>query len=89
MLTVKLMKGHVTKIIEATEVNIYPAHKGDDGRMDNKIREVAGTKYDGNSFAFFVAEDSRHDGFADTVEFYKCAYIENAHGATTEKVYAY
>ena len=89
MLTLKLMKGHTIKIIEATEINIYPAHKSEDGRMDNKIREVAGTRYDGNSFAFYVADEQKQDGFADCVEFYKCAYIENAHGATTEKVHAY
>ena len=40
---------------------------------------------------FYVADPQkpRPQGWADEVQFYDRAYIENAHGATTETVYAY
>lgn len=98
MLTVKLMKGHVTKIVEAIEVNIYPAGKPEPvptpiggqptSLPTNKVREVAGSTPNGGSFAFYIS-DSDAECQAGVVDLWDCAYIENAHGATTERVHAY
>lgn len=99
MLTVKLCKGRVTKIVEATEVNIYPCGPDagsdlDPSKRTSSIFEVSGTSWDGKSFAFYVRDLQKpapedNFGFAPEVDFYGCAYIENAHGATTETVRAY
>ncbi len=98
MLTVKLMKAATlplgitpsdnstagrfsTKIIEANEVDIHVLRPGE-------LTEVAGIRDDGKSFAFYVADRNkkRPEGFADEVEFYFAAFIENSSGATTESV---
>jgi hypothetical protein len=99
MLTVKLCKGSTTKVVEATEVNIYnagpaPGSDVDPRKRTGEVREVAGTSWDGKTFAFYIADPHRalpedHFGFAAEVDFWGCAYIENAHGATTETVRAY
>jgi hypothetical protein len=99
MLTVKLCKGHTIKIVEATEVNVYncgpaPGSEQDPGKRTGDVREIAGSSWDGKSFAFYIVDPDRpipedHYGFARDVEFWHCAYIENAHGATTETVRAY
>lgn len=99
MLTVKVCKGSTTKIVEATEVNVYnsgPAlgSDGDPSKRTGDVREVAGKSWDGKSFAFYITDPNKpipddHYGFAREVDFWNCAYIENAHGATTETVRAY
>lgn len=87
------------KIVEATEVNVYnsgPSAGSDEDptKRTGDVREVAGRSWDGKSFAFYIADPHKplpedHFGFAPEVDFYGCAYIENAHGATTETVRAY
>jgi hypothetical protein len=70
-----------TKIIEANEVDIHVLRPGE-------LTEVAGLRDDGKSFAFYVADRNkpRPAGFADEVDFYFAAFIENSSGATTESV---
>lgn len=99
MFTVKLQKGHTMKIVEATEVNVYncgpfPGSDTDPNKRVVDVREVAGTSRDGESFAFYIVDPNKpipadRYGFAPELEFWHCAYIENAHGATTETVRAY
>jgi hypothetical protein len=99
MLTVKLMRGHTIKIVEATEVNVYnsgPAQgsEQDPAKRTGDVREVAGRSWDGKTFAFYIVDPykpipSDHYGFALEVDFWDCAYVENAHGATTETIRAY
>lgn len=70
-----------TKILQATEVDIHVIHPGE-------LYEVAGTRDDGKSFAFYIADRNkpRPEGFALEVDFWFSAYIENSAGATTEAV---
>jgi hypothetical protein len=97
MLTVKLMKDHTVTIIEATEVKIFPAGHakgsgGDPKKRTNEVREIEVKLHSGNTVGgYYVADPHkpRPQGWAEEVEFYDCAYIENAHGATTERVHAY
>jgi hypothetical protein len=69
-----------TLIVEADEVKIHNLRNAE-------LCEVAGTC--GNrSFAYYVAdrEKPRPLGFADSVDFYYAAFIENASGKTVESV---
>ena len=97
MLTVKLMRHHVTRIVEATHVAIYPAGKAE-GSDDNptlrtnKVRELLVTTHSGSDFCFVIAsnpDDVANSHLDLNGEFWHCAYIENAHGATTETVRPY
>lgn len=69
-----------TKIVEAEEVNIYVLRPGE-------LIEVAARCGD-RTYAFYVADrrNPRPDGFADEVDFWFSAFIENSSGATTEVV---
>lgn len=91
MLTVKLMRhqtgadnqpisgGFSTRIIEASEVNVHILRPGE-------LAEVSGTN-GADSFAFYVAARGKQPkGFAEGVEFWYKAFIENSAGATTEVV---
>lgn len=91
MFTVKLCKGHATKLVCGVEVNIYPAHHNGDAPAKNDVREVSVVPTDGPVKSFFVADPKkpRPKGWAEEVEFFDVAYIENGHGATTETVRAY
>jgi len=102
MFTVKLIRGKVTKIVEASSINIFPAgtpsNKADViskeenpsvPQATNKVREISvETQRGGQPETFFI-------GYEDAtcihgpVELWDCAYIENSHGATTERVCAY
>lgn len=97
MFTVKLVRGHVMKILEAEQVNIYPAGpaaKGcapDPEDRTTDVLEVAIRKADGCTEAFYVvgAGKPRPQGWADGVDFFDIAYVENERGATTEVVRPY
>ena len=97
MLTVKVMKdGRInteqdvagrgnegrfsTKILEAEEVDVHVLRPGE-------LVEVAARCGD-RTYAFYVADrhKPRPDGFADEVDFWFSAFIENSSGATTEVV---
>jgi len=92
MLTVKVMKSvevpdeipktyrYSTKIVEAEEVNIHILRPGE-------LYEVAGV-LGGKSFVFYIADPTkpRPTDFADEVEFWYAAYVENSVGATVEVV---
>ena len=69
-----------TRIIEAETVNIHYTRPGE-------VIEVAGGVGD-KSFAFNIIRRgaARPEGFADEVEFWHEAFIENSAGATTEVV---
>src|SRR5437899_497128 len=97
MLTLKLYRGHVTKIVEATELNIFPCGRADGSDDDptkrtNKVREIAITPYGGDPQVFFIADNEealKNAYCGDLAPFWNGAYIENAHGATTETVRPY
>ena len=90
MLTVKLMKAtrypgesdtrFSTKLVEATEVDIHILRPGE-------LYEVSARNGELRS-AYYIAdpEKGRPKGFADEVDFYYAAYVENSSGATTEMV---
>lgn len=65
-----------TKLVEATEVYIHWLRAG-------QLAEIATP-----TAAFYVADRNkgRPAGFADEIEFYYAAYIENSAGKTTEVV---
>lgn len=97
MFTVKFYKGHQSKIVEAECINIFPAGVGEPnepkGSRSNKVREVqivvpAAAKAD----VYYVGySDAAIEGYPDipVPTLYDVAFIENAHGATTETVRAY
>jgi len=95
MFTVKLYRGHIVRMVQADQVDIYPVGPAagtapEPKDRTNDVREVAtilGTRTD----AFFVADTSkgRPPGFAQEVQFFDSAFIENDHGATTEVVRPY
>ncbi len=117
MLTVKIVRGNTTKIVEADTIKIVPVGKpandipaevkkiaqelGDKEvhvlgadcptcevpPCTNAVREVILTK-NKTSESFFVGYEGS-ESIADPVELWDCAYIENAHGATTERVCGY
>lgn len=96
MLTLKLCKEHVTKIVEALEIDIFPCGKaaGSDEHPEkrtNKVREIAVRNYEGKHEAYYVGqlEDVEQSNPALSALRYDVAYIENGHGATTETVRAY
>lgn len=72
-----------TKLVEALEVNVYTG-------APREWCEVAVifSRTDGDNAAFYIADPKkpRPQSFADFVDFYDVAYIENARGATTEIV---
>lgn len=90
MLTVKLSRKNnitgdgdakwTTKIVEATEVDVHQLRIGE-------LAEVATTNGE-SSLAFYITDPGkpRPEGFADSVEFWQVAYIENSAGATTHIV---
>ena len=97
MLTVKVMKDGTaitdqevvargnggrfsTKIVEAEEVDVHVLRPGE-------LVEVVARCGD-RTYAFYVADrhKPRPDGFADEVDFWFSAFIENSSGATTEVV---
>ena len=69
-----------TKIVEAEEVDVHVLRPGE-------LIEVAARCGD-RTYAFYVADrhKPRPDGFADEVDFWFSAFIENSSGATTEVV---
>jgi hypothetical protein len=100
MFTVKLIRGKVTKIVGANSINIFPAGKpaADDTVKEanqtvpeatNQVREMSvETINGGQPQTFFIG----YEGAAcihGKVELWDVAYIENANGATTERVCAY
>jgi len=94
MLTVKLYKGHVMKVIEAVEVNIFPCGKAEGSDQDaklrtNRVREIALARYGGHTEVFYVSDGEAENQAGPGIETWDVAYIENAHGATTETVRPY
>lgn len=69
-----------TRLVEATEVIIHTLRAGE-------LYEVATTNGD-HSDAFYICDHvkGRPAGFADDVDFYYAAFIENAAGRTTDSV---
>ena len=77
-----------TRIIEAVQVDIHILRPGELYEVAG-IGRLNGTLDAGvNSFAFYIADGlkPRPEGFADEVEFWSSAYIENSAGKTTEVV---
>jgi hypothetical protein len=69
-----------TRVVETDHVDIHILRPGE-------LYEVAGGHGE-NSFAFYIAprDKPRPEGFADEVDFWFQAFIENSAGATTEIV---
>jgi hypothetical protein len=102
MLTVKLYRGHTTRIVEATSIEVFACGKaeGSDEKptlRTNKVRELSVVNdVNGKQEVFYIADDGEQ--FANSHgsgpylgggHFWNGAYIENAHGATTETVRPY
>ena len=70
-----------TRIVETDHVDIHILRPGE-------LIEVAGGPPGEGSFAFYIAprEKPRPKGFADEIDFWFEAFIENSAGATTEVV---
>jgi len=88
-MTLKLLKDGVVKIVEVTQVDVFPCGKakGSDAKphlRTNKVREISAATPDGQRLTFYVgfAEES----YAGDADRWAIAYVENAHGATTETV---
>ena len=101
-MTVKLLRAGVTRIVEATEVSIYSVGTPDPSVIapkdlpTAKIRAISVTRHSGGLSLFYVSNgpvnrETCTDNISEVeiTEVFDCAYIENAHGATTEKVHAY
>jgi len=98
MFTVKLIRGNVTKLVAATTIVIYPAGKPEEANespappvvMTNKMREISVETSSGQKQAFYIGDDASREAAGIPVqELWDHAFIENANGATTERVYAY
>lgn len=94
MFTVKLCKGHSIKLVGAIEVDVHacgPASGTAPEPKDrtNDVREISIRKHDGTTEAFYVAQKPQPEGWAEAIDFYDVAYIENMNGATTETVRPY
>jgi hypothetical protein len=99
MFTVKLIRGKVTKIVGANSINIFPAgapsnkNKGEGTTQipeaTNQVREMSvETINGGQPQTFFIGYEGA-SCIHGQVELWEVAYIENANGATTERVCAY
>lgn len=103
MFTVKLCLGSKTVITEGFCIEIYPAGKAEGSNSDptkrtNEVREICVSRTGVNTEefkecaqCFYVADPHkpRPEGWADNVDFWAVAYIENASGATTEVIRPY
>jgi hypothetical protein len=97
MLTVKLYRGHTTRIVEATSIEVFACGraKGSDDKptmRTNKVREVSVVNDVNNKQeVFYIADDGEQlaNSHAGTTHFWNGAYVENAHGATTEIIRPY
>lgn len=95
MLTVKLVRGHEMKIVEAVDVTVRNAGKPDPNVVapanhpTDSIREVSVRLHPGHTESFYVSQLGALPGSAtggEPIPTWDVAYIENAHGATTERV---
>jgi hypothetical protein len=97
MLTLKLCRERVTRIVEVESVIIYPQGKtegsdDDPYLLSNLSRLIAATKSSGETEDFYIAKkwddvDTHMPRPEGPFDFWHRAYIENAEGATTEAVY--
>lgn len=101
MLTVKLCRGHHTKLVEANEVNIYPrGPKRDDPDTSgpNAIREIAAKL--GDDCKTFLVMNCNDEGiafakkefgkdFRDSTDIFDVAYIANEKGSTVDVIRPY
>lgn len=94
MLTVKLQRGHTTKIVEAQAVEIFsagPREKSADEPKDrtNDIREVSVVSHDRNE-VFYIGQHAEEPWWGAKHSYlYDRAYIENQNGKTVEVVQPY
>ena len=95
MLTVKLVRGHEMKIVEAVDVTVRNAGKphpnvvAPANHPTDSIREVSVRLHAGHTESFYVSQLGALPGSAmggEPIPTWDVAYIENAHGATTERV---
>jgi hypothetical protein len=96
MLTVKLMRGDVTKVLEAQMIDIYPAGKAqgsdvDPSKRTNLVREISITGPHLNGNMVFYVSDEKDASKLDLqpADVWDIAYIENSQGKTTETIRAY
>ena len=100
MFTVKLCRGHVTKLVQADEIDIYPSvpapnSDSDPSQRTNDVREIA-IRLGDRTEAYYITHckgtslvSPQITGWADGTQFFDTAYIENDKGATTEVVRTY
>lgn len=90
MLTVKLIRGHEMHIVEAVDVIVRNVGKPDPNVIastnhpTDSIREVSVLLHAGHRESFHVSQLGALPGSG--IPTWDVAYIENAHGATTERV---
>ena len=94
MFTIKLYRGHTMRLLQAESVQIFaagPATKMADEVKDrtNDVREIALSGSQDGSQVFYVSKAKCWANQDNPTDVYNYAYIENALGATTEKVYPY
>ena len=95
MFTVKLVRGHTTKLVQAEQVDIYPAGPASGIADDPKDRTTDVLELvvkSGSHSEMFPIVDTKKTkvlGWADSVVFFDAAYIENDRGCTTEIVRPY
>ena len=93
MLTVKLQYGHVTKIVEASSVDVYPsgprAKMADEpNERTNEIIELSVGHSDRQNEVFYIGLKSKDSWWGKEQNYwlYDRAYIENQAGKTIEVI---
>ena len=96
MLTVKLQLGHVTKIVEASSVDVYPcgprAKMADEPKeRTNEIIELSVGRGGRQNDVFYIGRDEKAPWWGKTENYwlYDRAYIENKAGKTIEVIHPF
>lgn len=92
MFTIKLYRGHTIKIVQADSIEVFaagPAAKmaDDPKQRTNDVRELSAVNEGKGNQVFYICKQKCYADVHSSV--YAYAYIENAAGATTEKIYPY
>ena len=94
MFTLKLYRGHTIRILEVESIQVFAAGPAavlpdDPKNRTNDVREIAcvvPSKHTGE--VFYITQDIRKMRQTGC-EVYNYAYLENANGSTTERIYPY
>lgn len=94
MFTLKLYRGHTVNVLEVESIQVYPAGPPDkmpDDPKDrtNDVREIVCVVPGKHTGEVFYITGDIHKMRACDFAVYNYAYLENANGKTTEKIYPY